>query len=255
MNRANFFAQLRRRDSGVFGSSLSQAQVEGTEAILDAAAWHGLEDPRHVANVLGQVYHETGGYMSPIKETVFASHRDKAPSDSEVIRRLDRAFSRGQLPWVRTPYWRDGWFGRGMIQITHKRNYRKLGDRLGVDLVGDRDLTLNPEISARIAVVGMAEGLFTGVGLSDFFNDGRDDARGARRIVNGPDGTDSKVAGHHNAFMRALREGGWQLPAEPGPVKPTPEDEAEDAEALLAYIAKLIDDHRSREDPSQKEAA
>lgn len=246
MNRADFFAYLRQRDSGVFGTRLSQAQVEGTDAILDSAEWYRMKDPRHVANVCGQVYHETGGYMRPIKETVFRHHKDKHPSDAEVIRRLDSAFAQGQLPWVSTPYWRTGWFGRGQIQVTHRRNYQTMGDRLGVDLVADRDLTLDPKISSRIAVVGMAEGLFTGQALSDFFDGATDDARGARRIVNGPDGTDSKVAGHHNAFLGALRAGGWTLTTEPGPVKPTPEDEARDSEALLAYIAKLIADHKER---------
>ncbi len=245
MDRSAFFAALRRRDSGVFGTRLSQAQVEGTEALLDAAQWYGLQDPRHVANCLAQTYHETGGYMLPIKETVFASHRDRNPSDATVIARLDRAWQEGQLPWVSRPYWRDGWFGRGQIQITHKANYRKMGARLGIDLVGDPAKALDPEISARIVVVGMAEGLFrAGHDLETYFDDETDDPHGARRIVNGPDGTDSKVAGYHNAFLHGLRAGGWQLPADPGPVTPSPEDEIRDADALLAYIAKLIADHK-----------
>lgn len=34
MDRSRFYAALRRRDSGVFGTSLTQAQVDRLEAIL-----------------------------------------------------------------------------------------------------------------------------------------------------------------------------------------------------------------------------
>ena len=36
MNKQAFFAALRSRTSGIFGTSLSQGQVDGIEAILDA---------------------------------------------------------------------------------------------------------------------------------------------------------------------------------------------------------------------------
>ena len=41
MNRAAFFASVRSRTSGVFGTSLSQRQVTGVEAILDEAEKRG----------------------------------------------------------------------------------------------------------------------------------------------------------------------------------------------------------------------
>lgn len=43
MNRAKFFGAAR---SSVFGGSLSQQQVEGMEALLDACASFGVNDPR-----------------------------------------------------------------------------------------------------------------------------------------------------------------------------------------------------------------
>ena len=36
MDRSIFFAALRERKSGVFGTSLSQKQVDGLDALLDA---------------------------------------------------------------------------------------------------------------------------------------------------------------------------------------------------------------------------
>ena len=234
MNRAAFFASVRSRTSGVFGGSLSAQQVQGTEAILDACQKYRVTDKHHVANILAQVFHETGGYMLPIKETVMPSHKDKNPSDGAVIKRLDTAYAKGQLKWVKTPYWRDGWFGRGPIQTTHERNYQKVGKAIGVDLVKDRNRILEPEIGAASAVVGMRDGLYTGKKLADF-NFGKELAAveepkglfGPRRIVNGKDGTDKKIAGYHRAFYAALTAAGFDGKAAPAPApvlapKPAP---------------------------------
>ena len=210
MNRSKFFTALRARNSGLFGTSLSTPQVQGIEALLDAGRALPLH---HMANVLAQVHHETGGGMYPIKETVFPHHKNKNPSDAEVIRRLDKAFAAGNLPWVRTPYWRGGAFGRGQLQITHARNYTKFG-------ITNFSDALKLDVSARIAVDGMSGGHFTGKKLSDFNfpadldNPPRTDPR---RIVNGVDGSDDKVQAHHMAFAAALEAAGWQPAREVSP--------------------------------------
>lgn len=198
MDRAAFYKHLRKRDSGVFGTSLSQRQVDGIEPLLDAG--HDLS-LHHMANVLGQVYHETGGKMYPVRETF-------AASDQQAINRLEHAWEKGDLPWVTEPYWRDGYFGRGQIQLTFKRNYDKFG-------ITDPDDALKPSISADVAVRGMRNGMFTGKRLADFqFPDDLDapPASNPRRIVNGQDGKDDEVAGYHRAFASALAEGGWNAP-------------------------------------------
>lgn len=197
MDRAAFFRSIRP----AFGGSLDQRQVSGMEALLDAGA---ALDMHHMANVLGQVRRETGGIMAPIKETVLPSHRDQNPSDAEVIRRLDAAFAKGQLTWVKTPYWRAGYFGRGQIQITHEPNYRKFGVT--------KDQALELRHSARIAVTGMRDGLFTGKRLADYQFPAALDERpdkNPRRIVNGKDGSDAEVAAFHRQFAIALAAAGW----------------------------------------------
>ena len=199
MNRTTFFAELR---SSLFKGSLGQPQVNGIEAILDAA--EGLPI-HHVANILANVHRETGGYMSPIKETVMPYHKDKNPSDAEVIRRLNNAFAAGKLPGVKTPYWRGGAFGRGGIQLTHDSNYK----RFGITNYAD---ALKLPVSARIAVTGMRDGMFTGKKLSDYSFPAALDAPpklNPRRIVNGEDGSDKEVADHHRAYHRALELAGW----------------------------------------------
>ena len=230
MNRKTFFAAIRARNSGLFGTSLSIGQVEGIEALLDAGRNLPLH---HMANVLAQVHHETGGGMYPIKETVFPHHKNKNPSDAEVIRRLDRAWAAGKLPWVKTPYWRDGAFGRGQLQITHTRNYKKFGITNYAD-------ALKLDVSARIAVEGMSGGHFTGKKLSDFKfpqdldNPPRTDPR---RIVNGVDGSDDKVQAHHMAFASALQAAGWASVAVQAPAQSDPQGWLQQ---LIAAITRLF---------------
>jgi predicted chitinase len=238
MDRPAFFAVLRSRNSGLFGTSLTKSQVAGTEAILDACDRAGLGDIRHVANVLAQVYHETGARMVPVREAF-------AASDAQARARLESAWKKGQLPWVKTPYWRSGWYGRGPIQITHRENYESLGRILGVDLVGNPDLALDPRIGADIAVIGMRDGLFrAGHDLDRYFGIDVNDPAGARRIVNGRDGTDAKVAGYHRAFLLALERAGW-LPtsapvSRPAPSSPTASGWMRFLDDILPRLAAFI---------------
>jgi len=86
--------------------------------------------------------------MQPVREAM-------ASTDAEAIARLERAWAAGRMTGVRTAYWRrdaDGksWLGRGYVQLTHKSNYIRAGRELGVDLVGNPDLAMDPAIAARI---------------------------------------------------------------------------------------------------------
>ncbi|OIS90236.1 DUF4376 domain-containing protein [Brucella cytisi] len=66
MNKTTFFAYARRAP---FGGRLSQAQVDGTSAILAEAERRGLPDGQ-TAYVLATAFHETGGKMQPIEENL-----------------------------------------------------------------------------------------------------------------------------------------------------------------------------------------
>lgn len=251
MDRKKLFDEIRANPT-LFGKSLKTEHVLGTEAIIDAAIKHRVSDPHHVAHILAHVYHETGTYMLPVKETVYASHKNKNPSDAEVIRRLDAALKKGQLGKVSTPYWKDGWFGRGQIQITHEDNYRKLGTAIGVDLVADRNKALDPKIGAEIAVVGMSRGLFRGKKLSDYTFPASLDFKQEnhpRRIVNGNDGTDKDIAKYHRAFYDALVKAGYgdepappvAIPTQPLPSTPAPTPQRTRG-VILAEMQALLDE-------------
>ncbi|MBC7148197.1 MAG: hypothetical protein H5U22_02365 [Rhizobium sp.] len=194
-----FFKSVRR---ALFSGRLTTAQVSGMTALI--AGWRALtdiDDPRRLAYCLATAFHETGGRMQPVRETF-------APSDRAAMLRLERAYVAGRLPQVRTPYWRadaegKSWFGRGLVQITHRRNYERLSASIGVDLVGDPGRAMELDVAVRILVIGMRDGLFSGVKLADAFGRDTADWIGARRIVNGRDRA-ALVAGYGQAFLAAI---------------------------------------------------
>lgn len=101
--------------------------------------------------------------------------------------------------------------GRGLVQLTGRKNYREAGKMLGVDLLAKPDLALDLSNAARILVWGMEGGKFTGKGLADYLPSWRgtlDQFKQARRIINGTDRADD-IAALANRFQAALQKGGW----------------------------------------------
>ncbi|MEH0295859.1 glycoside hydrolase family 19 protein [Agrobacterium sp. CCNWLW71] len=201
MDMTTFFAYARRAP---FGGRLSQGQIDGMNALFRCWRSHkitGSDNNRLLAYILASVFHETAGRMLPVRETL-------SSTDAGAIAALDKAYKAGKLGQVKTPYWRKdadkkSWFGRGVIQLTHKENYQRLGKRIRVDLVGNPSLALDVDISAEIAIVGMLEGLFTERKLTEFFNLKKDDPIGARAVVNGADKA-KLIAGYYKSFLDAL---------------------------------------------------
>jgi len=184
---AEFFEAVRP----LFGGSLSQAQVDGFKIIFEAWRKVGSGNERDLAYILATAYHETARTMQPVRETL-------ATTDAKAKERLTKAWKSGKLPWVKSDYWSSGWFGRGFVQLTHRANYVKASEKLGVDLVSDPSKAMIPEVSALILVRGMQEGWFTGMKLADAA-----DFREARRVVNGTDRA-SQIAMYADAFLSAL---------------------------------------------------
>lgn len=200
MEAKRFFDSIR---ASLFGGRLTKAQVAGIEAILvGAASYPAQGDERQLAYMLGTTYHETARRMVPVRETL-------APSDDEAIRRLDKAYEEGRLAQVKLPYWRKdaegkSWLGRGLVQITHKRNYQLMSVVTGYNLVRNPDMALDPRVAVEVLVRGMQQGCFTGYKLSDFFNPHTCDWIGARKIINGNERAE-EVAKVSEAFFVALR--------------------------------------------------
>ncbi|SCB60718.1 hypothetical protein GA0061105_112106 [Rhizobium aethiopicum] len=200
MDRIFFFDAVRQE---LFKGELTQPQVVGMTAIVDA--WEkrfAQADRRWLAYILATAYHETAYTMQPVRETL-------AESDMRAVEILESAFAAGRLSWVKTPYWRadeDGrcWLGRGLVQLTHKRNYEAMSVLTGIDLVADPDRAMEMEAAVTILIEGMLQGSFTGHKLADHLNETTEDWVNARRIVNGTDRAE-KLAGYARAFNAAMR--------------------------------------------------
>src|SRR3990167_4321910 len=80
-------------------------------------------------------------------------------------------------------YWYTGFYGRGYVQLTWDYNYKKFGQLLGVDLLGNPDLAMRPDIAGKIICMGMKKGLFTGVGLDKYFTSSSNDLTNARKSI------------------------------------------------------------------------
>jgi len=205
MNRTKFFERIRREP---FSGKMTQAQVSGVNSLLDA--WNETLDVRWLAYVLATVFHETAARMQPVREGL-------AKTDAQARRILSK------YPYAAPdPATGQAYYGRGHVQLTWGKNYKALGEALGLgdELYWNPDRALEPLMSARILFVGMTNGLFTGKSLADYFNGRKDDPIGARRIVNGTDRA-ALIAGYHHAFLSAITA------AISGVDQPEPETERE----------------------------
>lgn len=212
MNRAKFFATVR---TSVFGGSIGQTQVEGVDALLDAAETYAVTDMRQVAYILATPMIETGGSFVPGVENLNYSGQGLrktfpkyfSASDAKTYARqpqriANRAYGNRMGNGVEASG--DGWRyrGRGFVQITGHDNYAKFSKLLSVNLLGNPDLACRDDIAAKIAVIGMRDGTFTGKKLADYFGAGTDWVN-ARRIINSLDRADD-IAAFAKRFHTAL---------------------------------------------------
>lgn len=200
MDRAKFYASLRARGSGVFGTSLSQSQVSGMESLLDEAINRAVP-LKHFAYMLATAYHETAHTMQPIRE---------------IGKGKGRKYGKPTDPYGHVYY------GRGFVQLTWIENYAKASKALGVNFVKDPDRVMEPKLAAAIMFVGMAEGWFAGDAkgrhtLVRYILGTKVDYVGARRIINGTDKA-GLIAGYAKAFETALTVAGYA--AKPAPLEP-----------------------------------
>ena len=189
IDRSIYFNKVR---SNPFGGAMSQTQVDGMNYMLDVFEKdYNWSDLRWLAYALATAYHETAYTMMPVKEYGGQSYLQGKPY---------------------YPY-----YGRGYVQLTWEENYRKMGNKLGISLLGDnKDRALEPNIAAEIMYSGMRDGDFTGKKLASYFSSSVNDPVNARRIINGTDKAQT-IAGYHNAFLAALEAAQVATPTPPQP--------------------------------------
>ena len=125
---------------------MTQDQVDGLTRIVEA----GEGMPRsHLAYVLATVFHETGQLMQPIREGF-------CKTDAGARRAVKGLFNKGIISWNYALPDKAGnsFYGRGLVQITHKANYAKF------DIADKPELALDPELAVDILFQGMIHGMF-----------------------------------------------------------------------------------------------
>lgn len=195
-NRKSFYDKIRP----FFGARILPKQVEGMEAIFNEWESSGFTDVRWLSYMLATTFHETAFTMQPIKEYGGKSYF--------ILRYWENVKIRKQLGNL-SPEDAVKFAGKGFVQITGRGNYKRMGDILGVDLVGNPELALTLEIATKIMFEGMTTsksfaGDFTGKHLGNYFSKTANDPYNARRIINGIDKANT-IAGYHSKFWVALQ--------------------------------------------------
>jgi hypothetical protein len=186
IDKKKFYEAIKE---SLFKGKLLPSQVKGMESIFASCDTYNVKEPTRIAYVMATAAWETARTMRPIKEFGLGKGRPygkKIDVDGKPYDQPDHIF-----------------YGRGYVQLTWKSNYAKMGKLLGVDLVNNPDLALDETISAKILVMGMVLGLFTGRKLSDYITKEKTDFINSRRIINGTDRAEL-IAGYAEKFLAAL---------------------------------------------------
>jgi putative chitinase len=150
------------------------------DAVIETCVEFEINTPQRIAGFLSQTSHESGGYTmltenlnyraatlaacwpnrfavlgadkKPIKENgklVPTAVANSIAGKPELIANLVYSSRMGNGPAESG----EGWLyrGRGLKQLTGKDNYTRCGAALGIDLVGNPDLLLEPMAAARSA--------------------------------------------------------------------------------------------------------
>jgi len=187
LNRQTFFAEVKSKlFTEKFVGAKGVGQIEGLDLLIDEWERRPEITLDFFAYILATAYHETAFTMQPVKEYGGEDYLKK----------------KKYYPWI----------GRGYVQLTWEENYRKAGEKIGLDLISNPDGALVPINAVKILFDGMMEGWFTGRSLKDFIDniseadqEDHKEFEEARRIINGID-KKKAIANYAMEFRRALRK-------------------------------------------------
>lgn len=139
---------------------------------------------KQIAYMLATIKHETAETFKPITEyggKTYFNRYDPVLANTQA--RRNRAIKMGNTQKGDGYKYR----GRGFVQLTWKKNYKKAGNYLGIDLVNHPELALEQDNATKIMIYGMETGMFTGRKLSNYITNLKTDYYNARKIINGHD--------------------------------------------------------------------
>jgi len=193
-----------------------------TRTILDECERQGLLR-NQAAYVLATAFWETARSMRPVVEAFWKSE-----------------------DWRRRNLRYYPWHGRGFVQLTWEKNYQRAARELGIPFDQNPSPALDPLNAAKVLVIGLREGWFTGKRLADYITLQRSDFVDARRIVNGTDRADNiaRFAREYDAELKRIGYGeGWTERGEalsPASAEPAPPIAPAGKPGILATILSLI---------------
>lgn len=157
--------------------------AESAETVLPK---YGLNTPLRVAHFMAHVSVETGGGRTLSENLNYSArrirqvwpNRPRAAQFAHNPKGLAKAVYNGRMG--NRPGTDDGWTyrGRGLIQITGRAMYAKIGAKTGLDLVNHPDLAIEPQHALEVAACFWQQ-----ANVSRFSD--RDDIVGSTRRVNG----------------------------------------------------------------------
>ena len=151
-----------------------------------------INNIRWAAYMLATTMHETDRKFLPIEE--YGKGKDyEYGEEIEVIDESGKKF-------------KNAYYGRGYVQLTWSKNYKTIGEKLGIknDLHIHPEKALEPEIAYKIMSYGMRNGTFTGKKLSSYITGTTADYYNARRIINGLDKA-QLIQGYAETLEQLLR--------------------------------------------------
>ena len=202
IDRAYFFDEYQKRFT-----KLTYTQKNALENIFTGIEEYCENDKSYVcslkkiAYMLATAKHETGHTFEPITERGNRSYFNKYdPVLANTPERRKRAIE------MENTQQGDGfkYRGRGYVQLTWKKNYRKSGEYLKKDLVNNPELALDQKNATKIMIYGMETGMFTKKKISSYISEDSADYLNARRVINGMDKAAS-IAGYASKLEECLR--------------------------------------------------
>jgi len=187
IDRDKFYSSCKKP----FPKTLFQGESRKTfDGIFDYWESTKYEDKRWLAYILATAYRESAGTMQPVREGLCDTDQCSIGAVTKLLKMHNRPESENYAIPDKAG---KSYYGRGLVQITHKRNYARVGQALGWGdaLVTNPDLALDRDKAIVILVEGAVQGMFskdrkTGEWrkLSTYLNDQKTDWVGARSIIN-----------------------------------------------------------------------
>lgn len=196
INRGGFYSSC----ANSFPNPLFKGESKKTfDSIFDYWLSTKYKDKRWLAYIFATAYRESAGTMQPVREGKSGKCKTDQCSIDTVTAMINkrngelRKENKKEIENYSLPVNGKSYFGRGLVQITHKRNYARVGQTLGWgnQLVENPGLALDREKAITILIEGAVQGMFskdkeTGEWrkLSTYLNDQTTDWVGARKVIN-----------------------------------------------------------------------